>query len=102
MVQELSGHHLHILHDGVPLNGRRFVDLDVFHKGFARARDTRGWHHVDLDGEPAYARRFAAVEPFYNGQSRVERGDGVLEVIDERGATVCELGSPVERTPAHG
>lgn len=105
VVQEQSGHHLHILQDGAQLNGRRYVDLDVFHKGFARARDVRGWHHVDRDGQPAYERRFSAVEPFYNGQSRVEHGDGVLEIIEERGATVCELGSPVRRTaapPAHG
>lgn len=31
------------------------------------------------------ARRFASVEPFYNGQARVERLDGGLEAIDEKG-----------------
>jgi hypothetical protein len=95
VVQERSGLHLHITLEGQPLNGRRFLDLDVFHKGHARARDSRGWHHVDADGEPLYARRFAAVEPFYNGQARVERKDGALEVLTERGETVCELRGPV-------
>jgi hypothetical protein len=63
VVQEGSGLHLHLDLEGRPLNGRRFVDLDVFHKGYARARDARGWHHVDAKGEPLYVRRFAAVEP---------------------------------------
>jgi SAM-dependent methyltransferase len=94
VVQEASGLHLHIDREGRPLNGRRYLDLDVFHKGYARARDSRGWHHVDPSGEPLYARRFAAVEPFYNGKARVEREDGALEIIDERGKTVCELRGP--------
>lgn len=95
VVQEPSGLHLHIDLEGRPLNGRRFLDLDVFHKSYARARDARGWHHVNAEGAPAYARRFAAVEPFYNGQARVEREDGALEVIDERGETVSELRRPL-------
>ncbi|HVK71197.1 MAG TPA: methyltransferase, partial [Polyangium sp.] len=69
------------------------VDLDVFHKGFARARDEAGWMHVDRRGRAVYTRRFAAVEPFYNGQARVERLDGGLDVIDEQGDTIVELRS---------
>jgi len=94
VVQEPSGMHLHIHEDGRPLNGRRFLDLDVFHKGHARARDERGWHHVDTAGAPLYARRFAMVEPFYNGQARVEDEDGALLVIDERGEVLRELRPP--------
>jgi trans-aconitate methyltransferase len=73
-----------------------FLDLDVFHKGFARTRDEDGWTHVDLRGRPAYSRRFAAVEPFYNGQARVERLDGGLEVIDESGHALQELRAGTE------
>jgi hypothetical protein len=97
VVQEPSGLHLHVNREGCPLNDRRFLDLDVFHKGYARAKDGRGWHHVDREGEPLYRHRFAAVEPFYNGQSRVERHDGSLAVIDERGEVVREL-RPALRT----
>jgi len=67
-----------------PIPGR-FADLDVFHKGYARARDAGGWFHLRRDGEPAYARRFAAIEPFYNGQARCETLEGALVVIDESG-----------------
>lgn len=68
----------HIEPDGGILHGRWYLDIDVFHKGFARARDEEGWMHVDFCGRPIYPRRFAMVEPFYNGQARVERMDGGL------------------------
>jgi len=94
VVQGDTGLSTHIDLDGDVTHGEWFEDLDVFHKGFARARDTDGWMHVDTSGAPIYRRRFAAVEPFYNGQARVERIDGGLEVIDESGSTLAELRPP--------
>lgn len=94
VVQAADGRSTHIDRDGALIHRRWFFDLDVFHKGFARARDDAGWTHVDLQGLPSYTRRFAAVEPFYNGQARVERFDGGLDVIDERGRTIIELRAP--------
>lgn len=91
VVQAADGHSTHVGLNGAMLHGAWFVDLDVFHKGFARARDEDGWMHIDLNGRPVYQRRFQAVEPFYNGQARVERFDGALEVIDEGGETLVEL-----------
>lgn len=91
VVQADDGCSTHIDPLGAPIHGAWFLDLDVFHKGFARARDEDGWMHIDVSGRPLYRRRFAAVEPFYNGQARVERLDGGLEVIDEAGSTVAEL-----------
>ncbi|TXD39508.1 methyltransferase [Lujinxingia vulgaris] len=91
VVQAACGHSTHVDLNGILLHGVWFVDLDIFHKGYARARDDEGWMHVNLQGRPAYRRRFQAVEPFYNGQARVERFDGALEVIDESGTTLVEL-----------
>ncbi len=91
VVQATNGLSTHVDSLGALLHDRWFVDLDVFHKGFARARDQDGWLHIDRQGEPLYRRRFAAVEPFYNGQARVERHDGGLVVIDEAGETIAEL-----------
>ncbi len=91
VVQGNNGKSTHIDISGKLVHGIWFFDLDVFHKGFARARDERGWTHVDRCGQAAYTRRFAAVEPFYNGHARVERLDGALEVIDEKGRTMIEL-----------
>jgi hypothetical protein len=91
VVQGDDGLSTHIDRGGRLLHERWFVDLNVFHKGLARARDRRGWTHVALDGRPAYERRFAMVEPFYNGQARVETDDGGLEIIDATGATLVVL-----------
>jgi hypothetical protein len=85
VVQRQDGLHTHIDLEGRQVHRRWFLDLDVFHKGCARARDAGGWHHIDVQGLPLYARRFAAVEPFYNGQARVEDVDGSLLVINEAG-----------------
>lgn len=91
VIQASDGRSTHIDQAGALTHACWFLDLDVFHKGFAKAKDEAGWMHIDRHGRPCYERRFAAVEPFYNGQSRVERFDGGLEVVDERGATVIEL-----------
>ncbi|XXX81387.1 methyltransferase [Sorangium sp. So ce134] len=91
VAQGEDGRSTHIDACGELVHGRWFLDLDVFHKGFARARDDQGWMHVDGRGQPAYAQRFAMVEPFYNGQARVERFDGSLEAIDEDGRMVTVL-----------
>lgn len=91
VVQAGDGRSTHVDRHGDLVHGVWFLDLDVFHKGFARARDDDGWMHVDGAGRPTYERRFAAVEPFYNGQARVERFDGGLEVIDEEGRRIVEL-----------
>lgn len=94
VVQSDSGFSTHIRPDGNKLHGHWFLDLDVFHKGYARAKDESGWTHVDRNGIPIYARHFAMVEPFYNGQARVEGLDGSLEVIDEDGHTISTLRNP--------
>lgn len=95
VVQGSHGASTHIDRNGALVHGRWFRDVDVYHKGFARARDEEGWMHVDHQGAPAYSARFAAVEPFYNGQARVERFDGSLAVIDEAGRTTAELRPPL-------
>lgn len=91
VVQGNDGRSTHVARDGRLVHGRWFEDLDVFHKGLARARDEHGWTHVDREGHPIYARRFAMVEPFYNGQARVECFDGALEIVDRDGVAVCKV-----------
>ncbi len=98
VVQRGDGRHSHIDQSGVLLHGRWFLDLDVFHKDFARARDEQGWHHVDMHGQSLYRNRYRNVEPFYNGQARVEGIDGSLSVIGETGETLVELRGPL-RSP---
>ncbi len=94
VVQDEVGRHTHVDPDGRLLHGKWFLDLDVFHKGHARAADADGWHHVDTAGRPLYEARFANVEPFYNGQARVTGHDGSLSVIGEYGDVVVILREP--------
>ena len=91
VVQGEDGLSTHVDLNGHLLHRRWFDDLDVYHKGFARARMPEGWTHVDRAGMPLYERRFVMAEPFYNGQARVELFGGALEVIDELGRTVHRL-----------
>jgi len=91
VVQREDGLHTHINLEGRQVHQRWFLDLDIFHKDYARARDDGGWHHIDVQGRPVYDRRFTAIEPFYNGQARVENFDGSLCVIDEAGDIVVKL-----------
>lgn len=95
VVQAADGRHTHVDPNGVLLHGHWFEDLDVFHKGHARARDAHGWMHIDRNGAALYNRRFANVEPYYNSQARVERLDGTLEVVGYDGRTGQTLRGPL-------
>lgn len=94
VVQGRDGLSSHIDFSGKLIHGQWFMDLDVFHKGYARARSNDGWHHISMAGKPLYPARYANVEPFYNGCSRVETGDGALKVINEKGVTLRTLRRP--------
>jgi hypothetical protein len=86
VVRGFDGFCCHVDLEGRPLHARKFLDLDVYHKGFARARDSQGWHHIDMNGEDiSEGRRYSSIEPFYNGQALVKRLDGEIFVIDESG-----------------
>lgn len=89
----------HINESGHPVHAGRYLDLDVFHKGYARARDERGWFHVRSDGTPAYERRFAAVEPFYNGQALAESLQGDRLVVSLRGETLQSVSGNRKHSP---
>ncbi len=94
VVKRHDGLATHIDPDGRALHGQWFADLDVFHKGHARARDREGWFHVDSRGEALYRHRFATLEAFYNGQAFVERHDGSQTVIDHSGDPIAEVTQP--------
>lgn len=79
-----SGLHTHINPQGKTLHGQWFLDLDVFHKGFARAKDEQGYFHINKKGEALYKQRYTQVEPFYNGVARVER-EGALMTLNTHG-----------------
>lgn len=101
-VRRLDGACVHIDRNGRPVHGQSFMELDVFHKGFARARDGTGWFHIRADGSPAYAARFAEVEAFYNGQAYVRDWSGRRLVIGESGAALHEVWAEGQAAPNSG
>ncbi len=98
VVQASDGLSTHIRKDGSLVHGHWYFDLDVFHKGYARAKDKAGWCHVDRQGTPIYTQRYRSVEPYYNGFSRCECHNGGLVVIDEVGQLVRQLREPAVDT----
>lgn len=94
VVQHRNGKSSHIDFTGQLIHGQWFIDLDVFHKGYARARNEDGWYHITKAGRSLYEARYANIEPFYNGCARVETWDGALLIIDEQGVTLRILRAP--------
>jgi hypothetical protein len=90
-VRLLDGLWRHIDPKGKFIHPEKYLDLGIFHKSFATAKDESGWMHIDRAGHPIYEARFISVEPFYNGQSLVEMPEGNKAVIDERGNVVARL-----------
>lgn len=90
-IQNKEGLYTHIYLDGKYVHNKWFYDLDIFHKGFARARDDKGWCHIDTNGQPIYSERYKMIEPFYNGFARVEDNYGAMLIINESGEIEREL-----------
>jgi len=98
-VRRLDGACIHIDRNGRPVHLQSFLELDVFHKGFARARDGSGWFHIRADGSPAYGARFAEVEAFYNGQAYVRDWSGRGLVISEAGTVLHKVWQEGQAAP---
>lgn len=91
VISTTQGLSTHIDTEGKFIHGKWFDQLDVFHKGFARARDHRGWFHIQKDGNPVYQERYAAIEPFYNGIAYGELHKGMKVLVNEQGQTIQKL-----------
>jgi hypothetical protein len=86
-----SGLYQHIDREGNPINGKLFLDLGIFHKGFATAKDQKGWFHIDMQGNELYQERYLIIEPFYNGFALVTTHENNKIVIDENGLKALTL-----------
>lgn len=83
----------HITESGNSAHSRRYFDLDVYHKGYARARDCGGWMHIDKKGNPIYSGRYLSLEPFYNGRALAQTLDGEKVVINAAGEKITVIGN---------
>lgn len=90
-VKTMNGMCRHIDCTGKYLNNKLFLDLGVFHKNFATAKDSDGWFHIDKTGKELYPQRYLAVEPFYNGFALVTMHDQQKIIIDEEGKKILSV-----------
>jgi len=90
-VKTESGFYKHIDTKGNFLNKIDFLDLGIFHKNFATAKDDVGWHHINRQGKEIYKQRYSAVEPFYNGFALVTQFDNQKIIIDENGIKILSV-----------
>lgn len=97
VVRGMDGMCWHVDKEGAPVHQVKFLDLDVFHKGLARARDKSGWYHIDGEGNDiSNGRRYAEIEPFYNGQALARSLAGEYLVIDESGLSRARPVRPIQ------
>jgi predicted transcriptional regulator len=94
VIQNNQGLYTHITKQGHYLHPQWFLDLDIYHKGFARAKDEHGWFHIDGQGYAVYPERYAMIEPFYNGYARVTTTTGAILRINEKGHVTEQLLEP--------
>ena len=91
VIRKQNGLCTHIYSNGKLIHNKYFIDLDVYHKGFARARDKKGWFHINLDSKPCYKHRFMMIEPFYNGFALVEDFEFNKLIINEKGEVIHKI-----------
>jgi len=62
-----DGKSTHIDNKGNILHGKYFDELNIFHKGYAIAKDSKGYVHINKKGNELYSKRYKKIEDFYNG-----------------------------------
>lgn len=83
VVVDYDGKHTHIKDDGDLLHGKLFNELDIFHKGYAVAKDDKGYFHIDKKGNELYCQRYQKLEDFYNGFSYATSFDNTKVLLDK-------------------
>ena len=99
VISQIDGLSRHITPSGKLIHDKAFMELDVFHKGFARARDASGWFHIKADGQACYASRFMFIEPFYNDYAVAHTQDGNMVRISHDGQIIDHLAVLQAETP---
>jgi hypothetical protein len=86
-----NGNFKHINNKGIFINDKEFLDLGIFHKNYATAKDINGWFHIDKTGLEVYKQRYLLIEPFYNGFALVTSSGNQKSIINEQGKVILEI-----------
>ena len=91
VVHNSDGLCTHICNDGSLLHQEYFLELSNYHKGYAIAKDSKGYFHVDKSGNPLYDQRYNHLEPFYNNRSFATNLNGIKLVFDQPRKVMCRI-----------
>ena len=83
----------HIDIKGRLLHGKYFIELDVYHKGYAIAKDKNGYFHINKSGNQLYIYRYSKLEPFYNGRAVAIDHYGIKTIITINGDIIKRIDS---------
>ncbi len=91
VITNTDGFCTHIDMQGQLLHGKHFLELDVYHKGYAIAKDERGYFHINKIGEAIYNERYMKLEPYYNNRAIAIDQYGIKLIISIEGKIVKKL-----------
>ncbi len=77
-----NGKSVHIFENGIRVHNMEYDALYPYHKGYAVAKDSKGFFHIDKAGKELYKERYAELEPFYNNKALATDFYGNKLIID--------------------
>lgn len=86
-----DGKSTHIDSKGKILHGKLFDELNIFHKGYAIAKDSNGYFHIDKKGNELYTQRYKKIEDFYNGCALATTFENKKIILNEDELTELQL-----------
>ncbi|MFW8602376.1 WG repeat-containing protein [Desulfobacterota bacterium M19] len=78
----------HIDEFGNLLHEKYFLELDVYHKSYAIAKDAKGYFHIDKEGYALYHDRYIKLEPYYNGRALAVDQGNIKIIISTTGEVI--------------
>lgn len=81
----------HMKADGELLHGLYFEELNIFHKGYAIAKDRDGYFHINKKAQALYAMRYKKLEDFYNGYALATTNNCQKVILNEQELTEFQL-----------
>ena len=77
------------------IHGKFFDDLNVFHKGYAIAKDKDGYFHINKQGKELYKKRYQKLEDFYNRCAFATTFENSKIVLNESDFTQLQITEPI-------
>ncbi len=90
-----DGKATHIDSNGNLLHKKYFDELNIFHKGYAIAKDNNGYFHINKNGDELYSQRYMKIEDFYNGCALATTFKNNKIVLNEADFASLQITKPI-------